>query len=71
MFAAVNKGHGKGKLANVLGVRKIKEICAELEEGNSFLCSHVWGTGAYGKVRTPLRVRAPNETAIAVPIPEI
>lgn len=50
MFAAVIKGRGKGQLATVLGARKIKDLCAELEQNNSFTCKKVWATGACGEV---------------------
>lgn len=53
VFAAVAKGHGKGKLLSVLGVQKIKKICTELEDNKSFQCKRVWGTGASGTVRAP------------------
>lgn len=51
VFAAIAKGHGKGKLLSVLGVQKIKKICTELEDSKSFKCKRVWGTGASGEVR--------------------
>lgn len=50
VFAAIAKGHGKGKLLSILGVQKIKKICTALEDSNSFQCKRVWGTGASGKV---------------------
>lgn len=50
VFAAIAKGHGKGKLLSILGVQKIKKICTELEDSKSFQCKRVWGTGASGKV---------------------
>eukprot|EP00892_Ulva_mutabilis_P011013 jgi/Ulvmu1/8284/UM041_0096.1 len=50
MFAAVAKGHGKGQLATILGARKIKNMCDELEQNNSFACKKVWATGACGQL---------------------
>lgn len=53
MFAAVTRGHGKGQLATILGARKMRDLCDELEESNSFSCKNVWATGACGQVPVP------------------
>jgi hypothetical protein len=53
MFAAVTKGMGKGKILGVLGVRRMKQICAELDQGGDFKCERIFGTGATGKVCIP------------------
>ena len=51
MFAAVMRGQGKAKVIGVLGVKRMKQICAELDQGGEFQCDKVHGTGAAGKVR--------------------
>lgn len=51
MFAAVTKGHGKGKIIGMLGVKRMKQICDELDQGGDFKCDKIFGTGASGTVR--------------------
>ena len=41
----------KAKVLGALGVRRIKQICAELDQGGDFKCGKVFGTGASGTVR--------------------
>jgi hypothetical protein len=53
LFAAVTKGMGKGKILGALGVQRIKEICAELDQGGDFKCEKIFGTGATGIVCLP------------------
>jgi hypothetical protein len=53
LFAAVTKGMGKDKILGVLGVKHIKQICAELDQGGDFKCEKIFGTGATGTVWLP------------------
>jgi hypothetical protein len=54
MFAAILKGSGKAKVMGALGVKRMKQICAELDAGGDFKCDKIHGTGAAGFVRTQL-----------------
>ena len=63
MFAAMLKGRGKVKVLSALGVQRIKQICAELDQGGDFKCDKVHGTGATGTVRTPLSIDTLSHSA--------